>query len=42
MADLLTSAYSNTYDNSGTAVAGAKLGANAYKHVIATSDAGRM
>ena len=41
MADLLTSAYSNTYDNSGTAVAGAKLGANAYKHVIATSDGGR-
>ena len=41
MADLLTSTYSNTYDNTGTAVAGAKLGANAYKHVIATSDAGR-
>jgi type IV secretory pathway VirB2 component (pilin) len=41
MADLLTSSYSNTYDNAGAAVAAAKLGANAYKHSKATSDAGR-
>ena len=41
MADLLTSAYSNMYDNAGQPVAAAKLGANFGKHVINTSDAGR-
>jgi hypothetical protein len=41
MADLFTSSYSNTYDNAGSAVAAAKLGANALKYVNATSDAGR-
>jgi hypothetical protein len=41
MADLLTSAYSNTYDNSGNAVAAAKLGFNNYKHAINQADVGR-
>lgn len=41
MADLLTSAYSNTYDNSGNPVAAAKLGFNNYKHAINQADVGR-
>ena len=41
MADLLSSAYSNTYDNTGTAVAAAKLGANYGKHVVNQADVGR-
>ena len=41
MADLLTSTYSNIYDNAGQPIAGAKLGANAYKYVINQADVGR-
>jgi len=41
MADLLTSAYSNVYDNTGSPVAAAKLGANAYQYVINQADVGR-
>lgn len=41
MADLFTSAYSNTYSNAGAAVAAAKLGANALKNVINQADVGR-
>ena len=39
MADLTATA--QVYDNSGNAIAASQLGANNYKNVISTSDAGR-